>query len=66
MFIKKIINKGINKGYDATSCELCHTTFNPLVFDRIHKCKRCLKYMCHLCTDAKMYIIDDEEGVVTP
>ena len=33
-------------------------------FDRIHKCKRCLKFICHNCGSTKEYIID-EEGVRT-
>ena len=65
MFLKKMINKGINHGYDASACELCHKDFKPLMFDRIHKCKRCLKYICHVCGDAKMNIIEDDEGVLS-
>lgn len=49
MFLKKLINKGINKGYEAEECELCQLKFNMLKFDRIHKCKRCSKFVCNAC-----------------
>lgn len=29
-------------------------------FDRIHKCKRCLKFICLNCGDAKEFVIDEE------
>lgn len=59
MMIKKIINKSINKGYEAEECELCQFEFNPWVFDRIHKCKRCDKYICHMCGDFRVNLIDE-------
>lgn len=60
MFIKKLINKGINKGYEAEQCEICTLKFSLLKLDRIHKCKRCGKFVCQMCGDNKEYVIDEE------
>ena len=29
-------------------------------FDRIHKCKRCLKYVCASCGSQKEFVIDED------
>jgi hypothetical protein len=60
MFLKKLINKSINKGYEASECQICHAEFNMLKFDRIHKCKRCFKFICTPCGDFKGNFIDEE------
>lgn len=50
MFIAKAldkVNKGLNKGYEAEKCDVCSAKFNLVV--RIHKCKRCLRFVCSGC-----------------
>lgn len=56
MFLTKIINKG----YEANECEICHTQFSVLKLERIHKCKRCQKYICNKCGKQKEKIIDKD------
>ncbi|KAL4481427.1 hypothetical protein ABPG72_010580 [Tetrahymena utriculariae] len=53
---RKIINKTINKGYDAQNCEICKKNLSFFKLKRIHKCKRCLRYVCADCGSQKAII----------
>lgn len=56
------INKVFNKGYEAERCSICSSRFNLVL--RIHKCKRCGRFVCSDCGKHKEYIVQ-EDGTKT-
>lgn len=61
MNLIKGVNKIFNKNYNAENCEICKTEFSLVKFKKIHKCKRCDRYICKNCGNQKAFILDYEE-----
>lgn len=53
MFITKVLNKG----YQADNCAICNCGFSLVV--RIHKCKRCNRFVCSTCSKSKGHFIQE-------
>lgn len=52
------INKVLNKGYEAERCSICSGKFTLVL--RIHKCKRCERFVCANCGKHKDYFVQED------
>lgn len=52
------INKVLNKGYEAERCSICSARFTLVL--RIHKCKRCGRFICADCGKHKDYFVEQD------